>query len=319
MTKRIPLVIVAGATASGKTSLGIGLAKMFNGEIISCDSMQIYKNLDIGTAKPTPEEMQEIPHHMIDVAEPWEDFSVERYCTCAHKIIEDIYSRGKLPIMVGGTGLYADNTVFATNFSAPKRDEELSNELTMFAEENGNEALFEILRREDPEAAENLHPNDVKRVVRAIETKRVTGKSRSELDRESRPSQSPYDYLYMAIDMDRETLYNRIEKRVDIMIEDGLLDEVKTHILPHLHKMSTAAVAIGYREAVWYFKGLCTFSEMTELLKRNTRRYAKRQLTWLRKNSEINWLDSDNALSIAAELITKNHRRERILTDENTD
>lgn len=305
MTKKIPLVIVAGATASGKTSLGIELAKRFDGEIVSCDSMQIYKNLDIGTAKPALKEMQGIVHHMIDIAEPWEDFSVEKYCTRAHKVIEDIYLRGKLPIMVGGTGLYADNTVFATNFSAPKRDEALCAELCNFAEENGNAALFEILMEEDPEAAEALHPNDIKRVIRAIETKRVTGKSRSELDSVSRPSESPYNYLYLAIDMDRNTLYNRIEKRVDIMLEEGLLNEVKTYVLPHLHKMSTAAVAIGYREAIWYFKGLCTFQEMTELLKRNTRRYAKRQLTWLRKNKEINWLDSENALSLAAELITR--------------
>ena len=305
MEKKIPLVIVAGATASGKTGLGIKLAEIFDGEVISCDSMQIYKNLSIGTAKPTKEEMGDIPHHMIDVAEPWDEFSVERYCTMAHDIIRDIHSRGKLPIMVGGTGLYADNTVFATNFSAPKRDEKISSELTQYAEENGNEALFRILLAEDPEAAENLHPNDVKRVVRAIETVRTTNKTRSQLDKESRPEESPYDYIYLAIDMDREILYERIEKRVDIMLHDGLLDEVKEFVLPNLKKMSTAAAAIGYREAVWYFKGLCTYDEMVSLLKRNTRRYAKRQLTWLRKNKEINWLDFENVQSQAESLIKK--------------
>ena len=242
---------------------------------------------------------------MIDVAEPWDEFSVERYCTMAHDIIRDIHSRGKLPIMVGGTGLYADNTVFATNFSAPKRDEKISSELTQYAEENGNEALFKILLAEDPEAAENLHPNDVKRVVRAIETVRTTNKTRSQLDKESRPEESPYDYIYLAIDMDREILYERIEKRVDIMLRDGLLDEVKEFVLPNLKKMSTAAAAIGYREAVWYFKGLCTYDEMVSLLKRNTRRYAKRQLTWLRKNKEINWLDFENVQSQAESLIKK--------------
>lgn len=313
MTDKIPLVIIAGATASGKTSLGIELAKAFGGEVISCDSMQIYKNLDIGTAKPTPSEMQGIPHHMIDIVSPEEDFSVEKFCRLASKKIKDVHMRGKLPIMVGGTGLYIDNTVLATKFSAPKRDEKLSEELLCYAKENGNEALFEILKKEDPEAALTLHPNDTKRVIRAIETVRTTGKTRKALDEESRPSESPYNYLYMAIDMDRATLYSRIEKRVDIMLGDGLLEEVKKYILPQMKNMSTALMAIGYREAVWYFQGLCTYSEMVSLLKRNTRRYAKRQLTWLRKNNEVIWLDSKDIVSQAGQLI-----KERILTNEDT-
>lgn len=314
MEKKIPLVIVAGATASGKTSLGIELAKKYNGEVISCDSMQIYQNLDIGTAKPTKEEMAQVPHHMIDIVSPQESFSVERYCTLAKGIIEDIYNRGKLPVMVGGTGLYCDNTVYATQFAAPKRSEETSEVLRLYAEENGNDALFDILRKEDPDAAIRLHPNDVKRVIRAIETVRTTGKPRSELDRESRPEASPYNYLYVAIDMERDVLYNRIDKRVDIMLRDGLLEEVKEYILPDLDRISTALTAIGYREAVWYFKGLCTYNEMVSLLKRNTRRYAKRQLTWLRRNTDVNWLDSKDAFGQAQQLI-----EERILTDENTD
>lgn len=313
MTDKIPLVIIAGATASGKTSLGIELAKAFGGEVISCDSMQIYKNLDIGTAKPTPSEMQGIPHHMIDIVSPEEDFSVEKFCRLASKKIKDVHMRGKLPIMVGGTGLYIDNTVLATKFSAPKRDEKLSHELSCYARENGNEALFEILKKEDPEAAHTLHPNDTKRVIRAIETVRTTGKTRKCLDEESRPENSPYNYVYMAIDMDRAKLYSRIEKRVDIMLGDGLLEEVKKYILPKMKNMSTALMAIGYREAVWYFQGLCTYSEMVSLLKRNTRRYAKRQLTWLRKNNEVIWLESENAFSLARQLI-----KERILTNEDT-
>jgi len=266
--------------------------------------MQIYKNLDIGTAKPTKEEMSTVPHHMIDILEPWEDFSVERYCAMAHSVISDIHARGKLPIMVGGTGLYADNTVFATTFSAPKRDEELSAELLKIATEKGNDTLFEILKNEDPVAAEKLHPNDVKRVIRAIETKRTTGLSRQEIDENSRPEESPYNYVYMAIDMERELLYSRIDKRVDIMLADGLLEEVTRYVLPNLSKMTTAATAIGYREVVWYMKGLCTYGEMTELLKRNTRRYAKRQLTWMRKNKEVIMLDYGDALG-QAEKITK--------------
>ena len=310
---KIPLVIVAGPTASGKTALGIQLAKKFNGEVISADSMQIYKNLDIGTAKPSTDEMDGIVHHMIDIVDPQEAFSVERYCYCAKKVIADIHSRGKLPIMVGGTGLYIDNTVLETSFSAPKRDEALTNELRLFAEENGNEALYEILRKEDPQKAATLHPNDVKRVIRAIETVRSTGKTRSALDGESRPSQSSYNCLYMAIDMDRDALYQRIESRVDIMIDNGLENEVRDCILPNRKQMTTALAAIGYREMLWYFKGLCTFGEATELIKRNSRRYAKRQLTWLRRNSNIVWLDVSNAFNQAQQLI-----RERILTDENT-
>ena len=303
MDKKIPLVIVTGATASGKTTLGIQLAKAFSGEIISCDSMQIYNNLDIGTAKPTKEETEGIPHHMIDVADATESFSVERYCNAAHEIIKDIFSRGKLPIMVGGTGLYADNTVYATSFDAPERDEELSRNLLQYALTNGNEALYEILLKEDPEKAKTLHPNDVKRIIRAIETKRLTGKTRSELDKESRPSESPYDFLYIAVDMERSLLYERIEKRVDIMLEQGLLREVETFILPRLKEMSTALAAIGYREAIWYFKGLCTYQEMVSLLKRNTRRYAKRQLTWIRKNPDMNYIDYKALPDKAIELI----------------
>lgn len=303
MTKKIPLLVVAGATASGKTSLSIALAEKFGGEVISCDSMQIYKNLDIGTAKPTAEEMGDIPHHLLDVAEPWEEFSVERYCSMAHDAIRDIHLRGKLPILVGGTGLYRDNTIYATSFSAPKRDDELSGKLMRFAEENGNNALFEILKKEDPKAALKLHPNDVKRVIRAIETKRTTGRTRGEIDKESRPEESPYNFIYLAIDMPRDILYDRIGKRVDIMIEDGLLEEARKFVLPNLSRMTTAAMAIGYREVVWYFKGLCTYDEMVALLKRNTRRYAKRQLTWLRNNPDVIFVDYKTFLQDAENLM----------------
>jgi len=267
--------------------------------------MQIYKNLDIGTAKPTPEEMKAIPHHMIDIVPPTEQFSVERYCTLASQKIKEVFERGKLPIMVGGTGLYIDNTVLATTFSAPKRDEGLCNELLEFAKQNGNEALFDILLREDAAAAAKLHPNDTKRVIRAIETVRTTGKTREALDKESRPLTSPYDYLYMAIDMDRELLYRRIDRRVDIMLDSGLVEEVKNYILPVRKEMSTALTAIGYREVLWYLDGLCTYDEMCTFLKRNTRRYAKRQLTWLRKNDSIKWLDYKDALNQAQKLIDR--------------
>ena len=273
--------------------------------------MQIYKNLDIGTAKPTREEMKNVPHHMIDIVPPTEQFSVERYCALASQKIKEVYGRGKLPIMVGGTGLYIDNTVLATTFSAPQRNEELCNELLEFAKQNGNEALFDILLRKDASAASKLHPNDTKRVIRAIETLRTTGKTRNELDKESRPLVSPYDFLYMAIDMDRSVLYGRIDRRVDMMLDCGLVEEVKKYILPVRKDMSTALTAIGYREVLWYLDGLCTYNEMCSLLKRNTRRYAKRQLTWLRKNDNIKWLDYKDALNQAQKQLKEHLTRQK--------
>lgn len=299
---KIPVVAVVGATASGKTSLGISLAKSLNGEVISCDSMQIYKDFNIGTAKPTVIEMDGVVHHGIDIAQPYEEYSVQKFCEYAHNTILDIYNRGKLPILVGGTGLYVDNIALYTDFSAPMRDESFTKELYEYAEKNGNEALYSILVKEDPTQAKTLHPNDVRRIIRAIETVRTTGKTRSQLDKESR-SESPYDVIYFAIDMERDVLYDRINKRVDIMLNDGLIDEV-TALYPNRNEYKTSLKAIGYREIIYYLKGLCTLSEATELIKRNSRRYAKRQLTWFRRNKEINWLNIQSS-KVAAEKLIK--------------
>lgn len=297
------IVAVVGATASGKTALGIQIARAFNGEVVSCDSMQIYKGLDIGTAKPDSSELSAVVHHMIDIVPPTEEYSVERFCAQARECIDDIISRGKLPVLVGGTGLYTDNLIYGTSFSAPVRDEALTAELEAFAKENGNDELFKILEKEDPEKAKTLHPNDVKRVIRAIETVRTTGKTRAELDGESRPSESPYDCLWFMIDMDRDILYKRIDTRVDIMMKNGLVEETIREVYPKRDKMKTALQAIGYKEVMWYLDGLCTLEEATELLKRNTRRYAKRQLTWLRRNNSINRLLSDDAFNQAEKII----------------
>lgn len=310
--KKIPLVAVVGATASGKTSLGISLAKRLGGEVISCDSMQIYRDFNIGTAKPTLSEMDGVVHHGIDIAEPFEEYSVQKFCEYAHSTISDIYNRGKLPILVGGTGLYIDNIILSTDFSAPVRDDAFTKELYEYAEKNGNDALYEILKKEDPEQAKLLHPNDVRRIIRAIETIRTTGKTRSQLDKESR-SVSPYDALYFAIDMERDALYERINKRVDIMLKEGLIDEVIS-LYPNRKKYKTSLKAIGYREIIYYLKGLCTLFEATELIKRNSRRYAKRQLTWFRRNKEINWLNIQNAASAAEKLIKERFNYE-ITTD----
>lgn len=301
---KIPIVAVVGATASGKTALGIEIAKRFDGEVVSCDSMQIYKNLDIGTAKPTKDEMQGIVHHMLDIAEPDENFSVGKFCMAAHKVIEEIHSRGKLPVLVGGTGLYIDNIVFETKFGAAPRDEKLSEDLLCYAKENSNEALFAILQKEDPEAAKKLHPNDLKRVIRAIETVRTSRKTRSQLDFESRSSPSKYDCLYLAIDMEREILYSRINARVDIMLSQELEKETLKYVYPLRKKSLTALQAIGYKEMLWYLEGKCTYGEMKNLLARNTRRYAKRQLTWFRANKNIHWLPQMTAVNEASRLIT---------------
>ena len=299
---KIPIIAVVGATASGKTALGIELAKELDGEIVSCDSMQIYRGLDIATAKPTKEEMQGIKHHLIDIIDPTQNFSVGQFCAMAHAAIEDIYSRGKMPILVGGTGLYVDNTVMKTTFSAPARDEKLSNELLEFSKIHGNDALYEILLKEDEGAAQKLHPNDVKRVIRAIETFRTTGKTRAQIDSESRNKEDFYDCLWLAIDMERSALYERINKRVDIMLDMGLLEETRKKVYPIKKTNATALQAIGYREMLMFLDGLCSFNEAVELLKRNTRRYAKRQLTWFSANKNIHWLAKENSLEQALNL-----------------
>lgn len=305
------LIAVCGATASGKTELGIKLAQRFSGEIVSCDSMQIYKGLDIGTAKPSHEELASAVHHMIDIAEPTESYSVNRFAAEAGKAVEDILARGKIPVLVGGTGLYLDNIVNRTEFSAPVRDEEYSAELARYAEENGNAALYEMLRSLDPAQAEKLHQNDVKRVIRSIETVHSTGKTRAELDEISKNGKKPYKCLYFAIDTEREKLYNRINERVDRMLQDGLLDEIRERVLPLRGSMPTAMQAIGYKEMIAYLDGECTYDEAVQTLKRNTRRYAKRQLTWIRHNENVIWLPCENAFSQAVKII-----EERIMQNE---
>lgn len=296
------LIAVCGATASGKTELGIRLAKRFSGEIVSCDSMQIYKGLDIGTAKPSRAELAAVPHHMIDIAEPTESYSVNRFVTEAGKAVEDILSRGKIPVLVGGTGLYMENIINRTEFTAPMRDESYSAELERFAQENGNGALFEMLRTLDPVQADKLHENDIKRVIRSIETVHLTGKTRSELDEMSKNGKKPYKCIYFAIDMEREKLYNRINGRVDEMLRAGLLDELKSRVLPLRGQMPTAMQAIGYKELIGYTDGLCSYDEAVQLLKRNTRRYAKRQLTWLRHIENVNWLPCEDAFLQAVKI-----------------
>lgn len=288
------IIAVAGPTASGKSALALELCKRLDGELISLDSMQIYRGLDIGTAKPTKAEQAEVRHHMIDICEPTENFSAAEFAERAHKVIADVRSRGKRAVLCGGTGLYLDTVLGRLDFGEIESDEKLRGELIAFAEKNGAEALHERLREIDPQAAEKIHPNNVRRVARAIEIYELTGKTKTEHDREA-ISDSPYESLIIGLDYDdREVLYNRINRRVDAMIEAGLEGEVRSLLSRGLLSAeSTAGQAIGYKEMLGYIAGDCSLGDAVEKIKLGTRRYAKRQLTWLRRNPDIKWLYPD--------------------------
>ena len=276
------VLAVVGATASGKTALSLALAKKFDGEIISCDSMQIYRGMDIGTAKPSVEERGGIIHHLIDIVEPNENFSVADYANLAKKAIEDISSRGKLPIFCGGTGLYLDAVLTSNEYSDAASDATLREQLFIEAETNGALALWRRLESEDAESAAAIHPNNVKRVVRALEIKLLTGISKSEWDRRSRLAPSPYRSLVLGLCYpDRAILYRRIDERVDSMVEAGLVQEVRELFESgKLLRGSTAAQAIGYKEIFDYLSGEVSLESAIDAIKLATRRYAKRQITW---------------------------------------
>ena len=296
MTDKIRLLAIVGPTASGKSTLAMEIAQQIGAEIVSCDSMQVYKKMDIGTAKPSAEDRARVLHHMIDVAEPTENYSCAEYVSEAARVIEEIVSRGKVPIVCGGTGLYLDALLRGSDFcemSSP--DEALRKELLEFAEKNGNEALFEELKRIDPESALSIHPNNVKRVARAIEIYRTSGEKKSELDRRSLEAPSKYDASVVGLRYnDREILKRRIDSRVDIMIADGLEAETRGLLEAGVFEVNaTAAQAIGYKEFLGYFNGESSFNECTELLKTATRKYAKRQMTWFGGRKYVEWVDAD--------------------------
>ena len=286
------ILAIVGPTASGKTALSIALAKELGGEIVSADSMQVYRDMDIGTAKPTEEEKARIPHHMMDVADLSEEFSVARYCEMAHAIVADIAKRGKLPILVGGTGLYVDALLNDIRFGDVPGDEAMRRSLHRMAEEKGNEAVYAILTAEDPLAAERLHPNNLRRVIRAIELKRLTGMSIIDHEANSVREDSRYDPIIFGMRMEREKLYERINRRVDIMLENGLMQEVK-ELQDYLRVSKTSAQGLGYKELLQSLDGVISEAEAIEILKRDSRRYAKRQMTWFRRNPDIIWLNTD--------------------------
>ena len=284
------ILCVVGPTASGKTAYAIDLAKGNNGEIVSCDSMQIYTYMNIGTAKATAEERAEVPHHMIDFVDPNRDYSVADFVTDARECIAEILSRGKMPVLCGGTGLYIDSVLKSVEFSPQKRDDKLRDELWKKAEQDGAESVYEILKELDPIEADKVHYNNVKRVIRAIEICKTTGMTKTEADKLSigKPMYNPTIY---GLNMPREKLYERIDRRVDIMVEQGLVGEVRQLLNMGIRRDSTAMQAIGYKELVRYIDGLCDFETAIEDIKRESRRYAKRQLTWFRRNPDIIWTE----------------------------
>ena len=297
MQKKPRVLAVVGSTASGKTSLAVELACQLNGEIVSCDSMQIYKGMNVGTATPNEAERRDIPHHLMDFVDPTDPrgYSCADYVTDARGAVADILSRGKLPILCGGTGLYLDAFLRGGSFEVTDSDPDLRAELYALAEREGAEVLHAMLRELDPETAEAVHPNNIKRVVRAVEICKTTGRKKSDLDRQSREPDSPYDATVIGLHYDsRELLYERIDKRVDIMLAEGLLEETRRlREMGVFETCRTAAQAIGYKELFPYLDGEASLEACVETLKMSTRRYAKRQLTWFRAKDYVRWITCD--------------------------
>lgn len=291
MNKKIDVVAIIGPTASGKTALSIRLAKEIDGEIINGDSMQIYRGMDIGTAKITPEEMDGVPHHLIDIKEPTEGFSVAEYQTLVREKIAEIQSRGKMPILVGGTGLYVQSVLYDFQFTKQEVNEEARDAYYKELEQLGPEAMHAKLVDIDPAAAAEIHPNNTRRVIRALEMAELAGVSRAE-EQFNRGDVALYNHLIIGMDMDREKLYARINLRVDLMMESGLLEEVRALYDAGIRDVQ-AIKAIGYKELYLYFDGLVTLEEAVEQVKQNSRRYAKRQLTYFRNKMEIEWIGKE--------------------------
>ena len=298
------VIVICGPTASGKTALSIALAKKINGEIVSCDSMQIYKDMDIGTAKPTIEEMQGIKHYLIGYVSPEQRYSVADYKKDAKKAIKEILEKGKIPIVVGGTGLYIDSLIYEIEYQDIKLDAQYRKQLEDEVKEKGLEELYKKAKIIDEKAMEKISLTDKKRILRVLEIYHATGKTKTEQEIESRKKEVEYDYKVYALNWDRQKLYDRINKRVDIMIEQGLIQEVK-QILEKYSTFPTAMQGLGYKEVVDYLNGIYTKEEMVEKIKMETRRYAKRQLTWFRKNKQTIWLNAEDTTQKNIKIILK--------------
>ena len=290
MMKR-PMIILTGPTAVGKTKASIALAKSIGGEIISADSMQVYKDMDIGSAKIRPEEMQDVPHYLIDELNPDEEFHVVRFQEMAKQAMEKIYANGHVPIVVGGTGFYIQALLYDIDFTESNEDSAYREELEQIAKERGAEYLHEELRKVDEKSAETIHANNVKRVIRALEFFKQTGQKISEHNETERAKESPYAFCYFVLTDERSNLYDRIDKRVDQMMQDGLPEEVKRLKERGYTKDMVSMQGLGYKELLEYLDGNCTLEEAVYILKRDTRHFAKRQLTWFRRERDVIWID----------------------------
>lgn len=286
-----PLIILTGPTAVGKTSLSIELAKVIGGEIISADSMQIYKKMNIGTAKITSEEMEGIPHYLVDELDPGDEFNVVVFQQMAKNALRQIYDNGHIPIVVGGTGFYIQALLYDIDFSEHEAEETYRQKLLALEKEKGKEYLYEMLKKADPEYAAIVHSNNVKRVIRALEYHHETGRKLSEHNAEQRERVSPYQFIYLVLTDDRDVLYDRINYRVDQMMDRGLLDEVKTLVEEGYDRSLVSMQGLGYKEFFDYFDGKVSLEETIDIIKRDTRRFAKRQLTWFRREKEVCWVD----------------------------
>lgn len=286
-----PLIILTGPTAVGKTKLSIELAKAVNGQMISADSMQVYRHMDIGTAKIRPEEMQGIPHYLIDVLDPWESFDVVRFQTMAKEALEKIYTAGAIPIVVGGTGFYIQALLYNIDFDENDSETGYRSELQSFADRHGVEALHDRLRQVDEKSADIIHPNNIKRVIRALEFYHQTGTRISEHNETQRQKESPYRFVYFVLDDERERIYRRIDQRIDQMLDQGLVAEVKQLRDMGCTRDMVSMQGLGYKEILAYLDGECTLEEAVYILKRDTRHFAKRQLTWFRREQDVRWIE----------------------------
>lgn len=286
-----PMIILAGPTAVGKTAASIRLAKAVGGEIISADSMQVYRHMDIGSAKIRPEEMEGVPHYLVDVLEPEEDFNVVRFQQMAKAAAEEIYAKGRIPIAAGGTGFYIQALLYDINFTENDGDSSFRRELEKTAEEKGGEYLHALLQEADPEAALQIHPHNIKRMIRALEFHHQTGGKISEHNETEREKESPYNFAYFVLTDDRSRLYDRIDRRVDLMMEEGLLDEVRFLKERGVRRDSTAMQGLGYKELYAFLDGEYPLEEAVRIIKRDTRHFAKRQLTWFKRERDVIWAD----------------------------
>ena len=290
-TERRPLVILTGPTAVGKSELSVLLAERIGGEIISADSMQVYRGMDIGSAKITKEQMRGIPHHLLDILEPSEEFNVVLFQQKAKQAMQEIYERGHIPILVGGTGFYIQAVLYDIDFTENDEDTSYRTKLEKYAGEHGNKALYEKLREVDPEACESIHENNVKRVIRALEFHEKTGQKISEHNETERNKQSPYNFAYFVLNDDREKIYQNIDKRVDEMLRQGLEQEVLTLFQKGYTQKMVSMQGLGYKEMLSYLQGECSLEEAVYIIKRDTRHFAKRQLTWFRRERDVIWID----------------------------